>query len=94
MINMEPKKPFWLSRQRCGFIFLFENLDFDLACLDELDPDGGLIDYQKSAKALIDNLDEWWCVCFLEALRDECTRRIDEHWKECENYKKEIENKE
>lgn len=89
---MEPKKPFWLSRQRCGFIFLFENLDLGLPCLlDELDPEGLTVDYKASAKALIDNLDDHWCVCFLEALRDECTRRIDEHWKKIDEYWKEVE---
>jgi len=92
---LEPKKPFWLTRQRCGFIFLFENKGLELVCLlDDLDPDGLCIDYKASAKALIDNLDDWWCVALLEALRDECTRRIDEHWKECENMTKELANKE
>lgn len=70
-------------------------MNFDLiGLLDDLDPDGLTIDYKKSAEALIDNLDEWWCVCFLEALRDECTRRIDEHWKECEKFQEELKNKE
>jgi hypothetical protein len=81
------KKPFWLSKQRCGFVFLFENLDFDLiACSDDETP----IDFSESAKNLIDNLEDWWCVAFLEDLRDECSRRIKEHAKWVEEALKEI----
>ena len=86
-MKLEPKKPFWLTRQRCGFIFMFENKEFSLLCLlDDLDPEGLTIDYKKSAEALIDGLGDWWCVCFLEALRDECTRRIDECQKKVEEF--------
>ena len=82
------KKPFWLSHQRCGFIFLYDNTkDFELIALaSEMPP----IDFAESAKGLIDNLEEWWCINFLEALRDECTRRIEEDKKHSEEYIREL----
>jgi len=82
------KKPFWLSHQRCGMIFLFDNTkDIELpAIASEMEP----IDFKESAKDLIDSLEEWWCVAFLEDLRDECSRRIEENKKWCDEAIKEL----
>lgn len=34
--------------------------------------------FKESAKQLIDQLEGHWCRAFLEALRDECNKRIEE----------------
>lgn len=34
--------------------------------------------YKEAAKQFIDQLEGNWCVAFLEALRDECNKRIEQ----------------
>lgn len=78
------KQPFLLSRQRCGLIMLFKSRDID-ALLD-VGACNGEIDFAASAKAMLDGLEDWWCVAFLEALRDECRDRIIKHDAEVERF--------
>jgi len=81
------KKPFWLSKQKCGFVFLFDNTNIELIAVT-MDDDP--TDFRESAKNLIDNLEDHWCVAFLEDLRDECSRRLEENAKWVEEALKEI----
>ena len=81
------KKPFRLSRQCYGFVFLFKNLDIELMAVTMNDDP---TDFSVSAKNLIDNLEDHWCVAFLEDLRDECSRRLEEHAKWVEETLKEL----
>jgi hypothetical protein len=48
------------------------------------------LDFTESAKALIDSMEDHWCVSLLEALKKECETRIYQHWEEYapENNKK------
>ncbi|MFW6121179.1 MAG: hypothetical protein ACOC80_09820 [Petrotogales bacterium] len=51
-----------------------QNSDYD---------DGFLvIDYIKVARDFLDGFDDEWCVVFFDALKEECERKILEHWKE------------
>lgn len=73
------KNPFWLNHQTCGYVFLFENhKDFELIALaSDMPP----IDLGESAKILVDSLEGNECTLFLEALRDECIKRLMENKK-------------
>ena len=48
--------------------------------------------YKESAKQFIDQLEGHWCIMFLEALRDECNKVIEEDKKRCEEIEKKYEN--
>ena len=47
---------------------------------------------RDSAKQLINQLEGHWCIMFLEALRDECNKIIEEDKKRCEEIEKKYEN--
>ena len=71
--DIQHKKPFWLSRQCCGFVYFFKHCGLEIVALvDEKE----IIDYRQSAKDLIENLEGNECIAFLEALRDECAQRV------------------
>lgn len=42
----------------------------------------GFVDFKESAKALIDGMEDHWCVALLEAIKAECEARIYEHWEQ------------
>lgn len=44
--------------------------------------------YKDAAKQFIDQLEGNWCVAFLEALRDECDKHIQEHRERCKKLDK------
>ena len=44
--------------------------------------------YKEAAKQFIDQLEGNWCVAFLEALRDECDKHIQEHKERCKKFDK------
>ena len=44
--------------------------------------------YKEAAKQFIDQLEGNWCVAFLEALRDECDKHIQEHRERCKKFDK------
>ena len=44
--------------------------------------------YQEAAKQFIDQLEGHWCRAFLQALRDECDKRIAEDLEKCKKYTK------
>ena len=48
--------------------------------------------YKESAKQFIDQLEGHWCIAFLEALRDECQKRIDDDKRKVELVKEKIKN--
>ena len=48
--------------------------------------------YKESAKQFIDQLEGHWCIAFLEALRDECQKRIDDDRRNVELVKEKIKN--
>lgn len=39
--------------------------------------------YKEAAKQFIDQLEGNWCVAFLEALRDECDKHVQDHYNKC-----------
>lgn len=39
------------------------------------------VDFKESARELIDGMEDHWCVALLEAIKNECENRINEHWK-------------
>lgn len=42
--------------------------------------------YKEAAKQFLDQLEGHWCIAFLEALRDECDKHIEEHREKCKKY--------
>lgn len=48
--------------------------------------------HREAAKQLINQLEGHWCIMFLEALRDECNKIIEEDKKRCEEIEKKYEN--
>lgn len=49
--------------------------------------------HQEAAKQLISQLEGHWCILFLEALRDECNRLIEEDNIKCKEIDKKYENR-
>lgn len=47
---------------------------------DDSSSNFGGIDFEKSAKTLIDGMEDHWCVALLEAIKKECDIRIHKHW--------------
>lgn len=82
-----------LSRNIGMLIHLFEK-DFDHSWEDVLLQDfTGVYErdhflYRDAAKQFIDQLEGNWCVAFLEALRDECDKHIQEHREQCKKFDK------
>ena len=48
--------------------------------------------HREAAKQFIQQLEGHWCIMFLEALRDECNKIIEEDKKRCEEIEKKYEN--
>ena len=42
--------------------------------------------YEEAAKQFISQLEGYWCVAFLKALREECDIHIKEHEEKCKKY--------
>ncbi len=42
--------------------------------------------FEEAAKQFIDQLEGHWCIAFLEALRNECNKHIQEHIEKCKKY--------
>ena len=49
--------------------------------------------HREAAKQFIKQLEGHWCIMFLEALRDECNKLIEEDKKRCEEIEKKYENR-
>jgi len=82
-----------LDRNVCMLIHLFEK-DDDHSWEDVwLQDFTGVYEkdcllYKDAAKQLIDQLEGNWCVAFLEALRDECDKHVQEHIERCKKIEK------
>ncbi len=48
--------------------------------------------HREAAKQFIKQLEGYWCIMFIEALRDECNKVIEEDKKRCEEIEKKYEN--
>jgi hypothetical protein len=77
-----------LHPQRILGMFIYENTkDLDLIAMASDDEGEGFPDFNKTAKEIIDGLDDWWCVSLLEALHEEIEKTVVRHWNEYEESK-------
>lgn len=86
-----------LSRNVALLLHIFEK-DFDHSWEDvHLQDFEGVYEadyniHREAAKQFIQQLEGHWCIMFLEALRDECDKIIEEDKKRCEEIEKKYEN--
>lgn len=78
----EERKPIMLDKNTCAMIWLYTRNDelWDVA-VGVYEPylDMGIDIYKNAAKEFINQLQDRWCVAFLEALRDEINETIEKH---------------
>ena len=74
------RKPIVLSSHAVALIQIYTRTDdFADIWVSDLDPYMRTIDFEGSAKEFIDQLDDHWCVAFMEALVKEINKRIKDY---------------